>query len=141
MGLDAQCEQAVKSAQPKCAEDGMSAMKACFAKRLSPKCAAQANAPPSTRRDPACEEEFKTVMAPCGAELTAGTERCLATKVDARCYAQYSTAMRKFEEQRSRCEAEMGPRMARMQRCLKMEEPGQKQCLEALKAEKSSCNF
>ena len=116
-------------------------MKACFAKRLSPKCAAQANAPPSTPRDAACQEEFKAVSGSCGGEMMAGSDRCMASKLEPKCQAQFTGAKRKAEEMQARCLAEAGPRMARVQACLKLPQAEQDRCVEKVKAEKSSCDF
>ena len=141
LGMDAQCEQSVKAAHGVCAQDAFAAMKSCFAKRLSPPCAAQANAPPSTPRSDACQDEFKTVVGPCGAEFVTGNERCIASKLDAKCNAQYTAATKKMADMQLQCKAEMGPRLAKMQDCIKLPAANQEKCLAALKAEKSSCNF
>ena len=140
-GVDAQCEQQVTSATPECGEVGMAAMKSCFASKLSPRCAAQANAPSTTPRDAACQEEFKTVLGPCGSELNANSDRCLMSKLDAKCQAQYTAATRAAQAKMDRCQAEIGPRMEKMQRCLKMAAGAdQNRCIDAIKAEKSSCD-
>lgn len=141
MGVDAECEQQVMASATACAQDAQAEMKACFTKRLSPRCAAQANAPAGVTRDAACQQEFQTVIEPCGKVLAESQSRCTQAKLSSKCNAQWTAANQKAQQTQARCQAEAIRRSEQLRQCLKVTaEKDQMNCLEALKKEKGDCD-
>ena len=95
MGIDAECEQQVMAGAMPCALEAQAEMKACVTKRLSPRCAAQGNAPAGVTWDAACQQEFQTVLEPCSKALIESQGRCTQTKLSPKCSAQWEAANQK----------------------------------------------
>ncbi len=141
MGVDAECEQQVMASATACVQDAQAEMKACFEKRLSPRCADQASAPAGVTRDAACQQEFQTVIEPCGRVLADSQGRCVQGKLSANCNAQWTAANQKAQQIQAKCQAETMRQSEQLRQCLKVTaEKDQMSCLEALKKEIGDCD-
>lgn len=140
MGVDAECEQQHMAVATGCSQEANPVMKACLQRRLSPRCAAQANAPSTTPRDAACQEEFKVVAVPCGKEFVDEIGRCTQNGLSDKCRSQIATASQKAQQMEKRCQDEMSRRLEQTRLCFALAAPQeQNACLASMKKDNSAC--